>query len=82
EAKKEFDRKLRKAERAVEDAENAVNQIEKRIAEIEESLGNPENASNTALFDEYGKKKHELEQKMYEWEILSEELETIKSQMS
>ncbi|MBO4529843.1 MAG: ABC-F family ATP-binding cassette domain-containing protein [Paludibacteraceae bacterium] len=82
EAKKEFDRKLRKAERAVEEAENAVNQIEKRIAEIEESLGNPENASNTALFDEYGKKKHELEQKMYEWEILSEELETIKSQMS
>ncbi|MBR5972537.1 MAG: ABC-F family ATP-binding cassette domain-containing protein [Paludibacteraceae bacterium] len=82
EAKKEFERKLRKAERAVEEAENAVNQIEKRIAEIEESLGNPENASNTALFDEYGKKKHELEQKMYEWEILSEELETIKSQMS
>lgn len=82
EAKKEFDRKLRKAERAVEDAEKVVNQIETRIAEIEEALGNPENASNTALFDEYGKKKHELEQKMYEWEILSEELETIKSQMS
>lgn len=82
EAKKEFDRKLRKAERAVEDAEKVVNQIETRIAEIEEALGNPENASNTALFDEYGKKKHELEQKMYEWEILSEELESIKSQMS
>ncbi len=82
EAKKEFDRKLRKAERAVEDAEKVVNQIETRIAEIEEALGNPENASNTTLFDEYGKKKHELEQKMYEWEILSEELESIKSQMS
>lgn len=82
EAKKEFDRKLRKVERAVEDAEKVVNQIETRIAEIEEALGNPENASNTALFDEYGKKKHELEQKMYEWEILSEELESIKSQMS
>ncbi len=82
EAKKEFDRKLRKAERAVEDAEKVVNQIETRIAEIEEALGNPQNASNTALFDEYGKKKHELEQKMYEWEILSEELESIKSQMS
>lgn len=81
EAKKEFDRKVRKAERAVEDAEKSVNEIEMKIAEIEEALTHPENASDTSMFEEYGKKKHELEQKMYEWEILSEELENLKSQL-
>ena len=80
EAKKELTKKIRKAEKAVADSEAEINAIEQRIAEIETELQNPENATNTALFDEYKKKKHELEQKMYEWELLSEELETVKSQ--
>lgn len=80
EAKKELTKKIRKAEKAVSDAEASVNAIEQRIAEIETELQNPENATNAALFDEYQKKKHELEQKMYEWELLSEELETVKAQ--
>lgn len=80
EAKKELTKKIRKAEKAVADAEASINAIEQRIAEIETELQNPENATNSALFDEYQKKKHELEQKMYEWELLSEELETVKAQ--
>ena len=80
EAKKELTKKIRKAEKAVADSEAEINAIEQRIAEIETELQNPENATNTALFDEYKKKKHELEQKMYEWELLSEELETVKAQ--
>lgn len=80
EAKKEFQKKIRKAEKAVADAEASINAIEQRISEIETDLQNPENATNSALFDEYQKKKHELEQKMYEWELLSEELETVKAQ--
>ncbi len=79
EAKKELDRKIRKAERAVEEAEKAVNDIELRIAQIEQKLSIPEKASDASLCDEYAKRKHELEQKMYEWEILSEELEQLKS---
>ncbi|MBR2262611.1 MAG: ABC-F family ATP-binding cassette domain-containing protein [Paludibacteraceae bacterium] len=79
EAKKELDRKIRKAERAVEEAEKAVNDIELRIAQIEQELSIPEKASDASLCDEYAKRKHELEQKMYEWEILSEELEQLKS---
>lgn len=80
EAKKELTKKIRKAEKAVSDAESVINSIEKRIAEIEVELQDPQNAKNTALFEEYKKKKHELEQKMYEWELLSEELETVKAQ--
>ena len=80
EAKKELTKKIRKAEKAVADSEAEINAIEQRIAEIETELQNPENATNTALFDEYKKKKHELEQRMYEWELLSEELETVKAQ--
>lgn len=80
EAKKELTKKIRKAEKAVSDAESVINSIEKRIAEIEVELQDPQNAQNTALFEEYKKKKHELEQKMYEWELLSEELETVKAQ--
>lgn len=79
EAKKELDRKIRKAERAVEEAEKAVNEIELRIAQIEHELSIPEKASDASLCDEYAKRKHELEQKMYEWELLSEELENLRS---
>ncbi len=77
EAKKEQQKKIRKAEKAVQDAENAVNQLENDIKALEEKMSKPENAADASLFQEYGKKKHELEQKMYEWELLSEELENL-----
>lgn len=80
EAKKELTKRIRKAEKAVSDAEAAIASIEQRIAEIETELQNPENATNSALFDEYQKRKHELEQKMYEWELLSDELEAVKTE--
>ncbi len=77
EAKKEQQKKIRKAEKAVQDAENAVNKLESDIKTLEERMSQPENAADASLFQEYGKKKHELEQKMYEWELLSEELENL-----
>ena len=61
----------------MQDAENAVNKLENDIKTLEEKMSLPENAADTSLFQEYGKKKHELEQKMYEWELLSEELENL-----
>ena len=80
EARKEAAKKIKKAERNVEEAEKAINAIETRIKEIEEELSNPENASDSKLCEEYQKRQHELEQKMYEWELLSEELENIKKE--
>jgi len=78
EARKEFAKKLKKAEKNVEEAENAIHQIETRLAEIEKELENPQETTNDVLFNEYKKKQHELEQKMYEWEIVSAELEELK----
>ena len=80
EARKEFAKKLKKAEKNVEEAENAIHQIETRLAGIEKELENPQEATNDALFSEYKKKQHELEQKMYEWEILSGELESMRGE--
>jgi ATP-binding cassette subfamily F protein 3 len=54
-----------------------VNKLEEILAGIEEKLSVPENATDASLFEEYNKRKHELEQKMYEWELLSEELENL-----
>ena len=81
EARKELNRKIRKAERSMEEAEKAVEKIEAEIAEMEEMLQKPENVADGTLFQKYGAKKHELEQKMYEWEILGEETEQLKAQL-
>ena len=80
EARKEFAKKLKKAEKNVEEAENAIHQIENRIAEIEKELEDPARATDESLFDEYKKRKKELEEKMYEWEILLEELESVRGE--
>lgn len=79
EARKELARQLRKQERLVEEAEQTVTSLEKELAEIEQKLSQPETPS-TDLLDTYQNKKHLLEQKMYEWEILAEQLEQMKSQ--
>lgn len=79
EARKELSRQLRKQERLVEEAEQTVTRLEEELAEIEQKLSQPE-APSTELLDSYQNKKHLLEQKMYEWEILSEQLEQMKSQ--
>ncbi|MBP3466022.1 MAG: ABC-F family ATP-binding cassette domain-containing protein [Paludibacteraceae bacterium] len=81
EARKELNRKIRKAERSMEEAEKAVEKIEAEIAEMEEMLQKPENVADGTLFQKYEAKKHELEQKMYEWEILGEETEQLKAQL-
>lgn len=79
EARKELARQLRKQERLVEEAEQTVTRLEKELAEIEQKLSQQETPS-TNLLDTYQNKKHLLEQKMYEWEILAEQLEQMKSQ--
>ncbi len=77
EARKEQSKLLRKAERAVEEAENQISTLETELTGIETDLQNPEKATDTSLFELYEKKKQELEQKMYEWELLSQEKDKL-----
>lgn len=77
EERKELNKKVRKAERAVEDAEKCVAELEERQTELETKMNDGGNLEE--LLAQYNKVKRELEQKMYEWEILTEELEALKN---
>jgi ATP-binding cassette subfamily F protein 3 len=77
EARKELSRKIKKAERAVEDVEKQVSALETELAEMDKLLQLPEKASDNVYIMLYQKKHREMEQKVYEWEILSEELENL-----
>lgn len=78
EARKEFSKKIRKAEKALEETEKQIATLETDICQLEIELQDPLKASNADLFKSYEKKKRELEQKMYEWEVLGEELDKLK----
>lgn len=77
EARKEQNKKIRKAEKAVEAIEQLISKSEAEIAEMDKQLELPEKASDSEYIQLYQRKKRELEQKVYEWELLSEELENL-----
>jgi len=81
EARKEFSKKIKKAERAVEEAEKVVANLEAEIADMDKLLELSENASNNDFIQNYQKKQREMEQKIYEWEILSEEVDRLKAEI-
>jgi len=79
EARKEQSKKVKKAEREVEQMELAIQNIEKELADMNEKLQLPEYAADSEFIILYQKKQRELEHKMYEWELLNEELEELKN---
>ena len=82
EARKEINRRIRKAEKDVEEAEKSISSMEQLLASVELQLQEPEKASDPDFIQQYQKIKRELEQKMYEWEILCEELEALKQELN
>ena len=62
----------RKKEKQIAEVEKAIATLEAKQAEIEQLLALPENQT-TENFQKYETIKHQIEQKLYEWEILSEE---------
>lgn len=77
EATKELNKKIRKQEKLIAETETIIANLEAEIADLEIKLQNPDFAADSTNFALYEKKKHNLEQKMYEWELLNEELETL-----
>ena len=80
EAQKELARRLRKAEKEVADTEKAVAELEKQIAELEEKLSTPEGAADTALYEQHGQLKKQLDDTMWRWSEASEALERLQKQ--
>ena len=60
----------RKRERQIAETEEAIAQLEAQQSEIENLLAIPENQT-PEMFQKYETVKHQIEQKLYEWEILS-----------
>ena len=61
----------RKKERQIAETEAAIAALEEQQAEMEQQLSDPQNQT-AELFQKYESIKHQIEQKMYEWEILQE----------
>jgi ATP-binding cassette subfamily F protein 3 len=78
EARKEISRKIKKAERELAEAEELIEKLEMEIKQMEIQIQNSEKASDPEFIMLMQKKQRELEQKMYEWEILGENLESLK----
>ena len=76
EQSKERARQIKKQERQIELLEGDIADLEKEIARLEAEF--TDGNSSDELSVTYHKTQHLLEQKMYEWEILSEELEKMK----
>jgi len=76
EQNKERARQIKKQERQIELLESDIADLEKEIARLEAEF--TDGNSSDELSVKYHKTQHLLEQKMYEWEILSEELEKMK----
>ena len=72
EAQKAAAAEKRKKERQIARTEEEIAALEKQQAQIEQLLAQPENQT-PENFQKYESVKHQIEQKMYEWELLSEE---------
>jgi ATP-binding cassette subfamily F protein 3 len=79
EARKELSRKIRKAEKDLSECEEQIQNIESELKNMNQMLQLETHASDPEFILGYQKKQRELDQKMYEWEILSEEVEQLKN---
>ena len=79
EARKELSRKIKKIERNVADTEVEIEKLEGDLADIETRFAAGESGND--LVQEYNSKKHLLNQKMYEWQLQSEEVEQLRASL-
>ena len=80
EARKELSRKIKKIERNVADTEIEIEKLEGDLADIETRFAAGESGND--LVQEYNSKKHLLNQKMYEWQLQSEEVEQLRASLN
>jgi ATP-binding cassette subfamily F protein 3 len=75
EERKEINKVISRIERQIGEAEGQISKLEKEIATMDQMLADPSTIDNASLFDRYGKSKKRVEEVMYEWELLHEELD-------
>ena len=82
EQQKEQQRQKRKLEKQIAETETTIANLENEQQEIEQKLSLPENQTDTQLFLKYEHIKHEIEQRLYEWEIMSGQLDELSATSS
>lgn len=83
EQQKQKESAIRKLSRQIEKTENDIQQAEKQLDEINKKMSNPEKyveqIASGELYKEFQNTQHKVEMLVYEWEILCEQLENLKS---
>jgi len=79
EARKEFNKQVKRLEKQVEKCESNIESLEKQVAQTEEKLMSPEGSTNLALHQIHAKVKKELDEQMGLWEMATVELEELRS---
>ena len=81
--RKDQARQIRKLEGQISNYEAEIEKLEEQIREMDEQLTKPESIpqgeESKLFYSKYNKLKRQLDHLIYEWEILSEELEQKKS---
>jgi len=80
EARKEFNKLVKRLEKQIEQCEVNIESLEKQVAQTEEKLMTSDGSTNLALHQIHSKVKKELEENMDLWEKSTLELDQLRSQ--
>lgn len=78
EERKEINKNISRIEKSIEKTEQEIASLEQKIVDMDQVLAET-NGSDPDIFKKYDRLKKDLENKMYEWEILHEQLEELTS---
>ena len=81
EARRELNRKIRRAERDLENSEKLIEQLESEIEAMQIELQNLEKASDPDFIIEFQNRERKLEETLYEWEVLGTTLEELQAEL-
>ncbi|MDP2889741.1 MAG: ABC-F family ATP-binding cassette domain-containing protein [Bacteroidota bacterium] len=76
EERKEINKNLSRIEKSIEKTEKQIADLESDIVRMDKMLADS-NGNDPEVFTKYDRMKKDLEHRMYEWEVLSQELEEI-----
>lgn len=78
--KKEFDRKLRKAERRVRELESEIGELEVELEGMDRIMAEPGHIDDLSVFTAYEEKRKKLDGLLEKWGEASGELDNLKSE--
>jgi ATP-binding cassette, subfamily F, member 3 len=80
EARKEFNKQVKRLEKQVEECEKQIETLDKQVAQTLTLLATPEGSANLALVQLHQKSRKDLDEQMEAWEKATLDLETLKAQ--